>query len=67
MTLQSTIEQAWDQRAELSPSTAPAAVRASLPNADPAVYVTTSLGITFPFNLVIGIPLYLAMSNLLYS
>ncbi|MFN9024852.1 MAG: sodium-dependent bicarbonate transport family permease, partial [Akkermansiaceae bacterium] len=46
---------------------APAAVRASLPNADPAVYVTTSLGITFPFNLVIGIPLYLAMSNLLYS
>ncbi|MFN9775499.1 MAG: 2,3,4,5-tetrahydropyridine-2,6-dicarboxylate N-succinyltransferase [Burkholderiales bacterium] len=27
MTLQSTIEQAWDQRAELSPSTAPAAVR----------------------------------------
>lgn len=46
---------------------APAAVRASLPNADPATYVTTSLGITFPFNLVIGIPLYLAMSNLLYS
>ncbi|MES2981810.1 MAG: sodium-dependent bicarbonate transport family permease [Verrucomicrobiota bacterium] len=46
---------------------APAAVRASLPNADPATYVTTSLGITFPFNLVIGIPLYLAMSQLLYS
>lgn len=45
---------------------APAAVRASLPNADPATYVTTSLGITFPFNLVLGIPLYLAMSNLLY-
>lgn len=46
---------------------APAAVRASLPNADPATYVTSSLGITFPFNLVLGIPLYLTMSNLLYS
>ncbi len=46
---------------------APAACRASLPNADPATYVTSSLGITFPFNLVIGIPLYLAMSNFLYS
>jgi hypothetical protein len=46
---------------------APAAVRASLPHADPGMYVTTSLGITFPFNLVIGIPLYLAMSNLLYG
>jgi uncharacterized protein len=46
---------------------APAAVRASLTNADPAVYVTTSLGITFPFNLVLGIPLYLTLSNLLYG
>ncbi|WP_411826675.1 sodium-dependent bicarbonate transport family permease [Luteolibacter sp. AS25] len=46
---------------------APAAVRASLPNANPAFYVTTSLGITFPFNLVIGIPLYLSMSHLLYA
>lgn len=45
---------------------APAAVRASLPNADPATYVTSSLGITFPFNLVIGIPLYLTMSHVLY-
>jgi hypothetical protein len=46
---------------------APAAVRASLPHADPGTYVTTSLGITFPFNLIIGIPLYLAMSGLLYG
>lgn len=46
---------------------APAAVRASLPHADPAIYVTTSLGITFPFNLVIGIPLYLMLSGLLYG
>jgi hypothetical protein len=45
---------------------APAACRASLPHADPGIYVTTSLGITFPFNLVFGIPLYIAMSGLLY-
>lgn len=36
---------------------APAAVRAALPEARPSLYVTASLGITFPFNLVIGIPL----------
>lgn len=45
---------------------APAACRAALPHADPAIYVTTSLGVTFPFNLVIGIPLYLTLSNILY-
>jgi len=45
---------------------APAAVRASLPEANPGYYVTTSLGITFPFNLVIGIPLFYGLSQLLY-
>jgi uncharacterized protein len=37
---------------------APAAMRTSLPKASPALYLGTSLGITLPFNLVIGIPLY---------
>ena len=36
---------------------APAAVRLSLPNANPSYYLTTALGITFPVNLVVGIPL----------
>lgn len=45
---------------------APAAVRASLPEANPGYYVTTSLGITFPFNLVFGIPLYYAMAGWVY-
>lgn len=45
---------------------APAAVRASLPEANPGYYVTTSLGITFPFNLIIGIPLYLKLAGLIY-
>lgn len=37
---------------------APAAVRATLPQANPSIYLTSSLGITFPFNLLIGLPLY---------
>ena len=36
----------------------PAAMRSALPAANPALYLTLSLGITFPFNLVVGIPLY---------
>jgi uncharacterized protein len=37
---------------------APAAVRIALPEANPTYYLTASLGITFPFNLTLGIPLY---------
>ncbi len=37
---------------------APAACRAALPQASPGIYLTASLGITFPFNLLIGLPLY---------
>jgi hypothetical protein len=42
---------------------APAAVRIALPQASPGLYVTASLGVTFPFNLVIGIPLYIAIAE----
>lgn len=38
---------------------APAAVRIALPEADPALSITASLGITFPFNLIVGIPTFL--------
>jgi len=38
---------------------APAAVRIAIPDANPSYYLTASLGITFPFNLTIGLPLYL--------
>ncbi len=41
----------------------PAAMRVALPEADPAVYLTLSLGVTFPFNLVIGLPLYIAAAQ----
>lgn len=41
----------------------PAAMRLALPEADPSVSLTLSLGITFPFNLVFGIPLYFAAAQ----
>jgi hypothetical protein len=37
---------------------APAACRASLPEANPGIYLTSSLAVTLPFNLVFGLPLY---------
>jgi hypothetical protein len=43
----------------------PAAMRVALPEANPSVYLTLSLGVTFPFNLVLGIPLYLALTQAL--
>lgn len=41
----------------------PAAMRLALPKARPSVYLTLSLGITFPFNVIVGIPLYIGMAN----
>lgn len=41
---------------------APAAVRLALPEANPTFYLTAALGITFPFNVTLGIPLYYALS-----
>lgn len=36
----------------------PAALRIALPEANPSVYVALSLAVTFPFNIIVGIPLY---------
>jgi len=45
----------------------PAAAKLALPQANPGIYVPMSLGITFPFNVVVGIPIYLSMINLLWK
>lgn len=45
---------------------APATVRLALPQASPALYLTSSLAITFPFNLTVGIPLYYLISGLFF-
>lgn len=42
----------------------PAALRLALPEARPAIYLTLSLGITFPMNLTIGIPAYIAIAQM---
>ena len=44
----------------------PAAMRLAAPKADPGVYVTASLAITFPFNLTIGIALYTWAATVLW-
>ncbi len=41
----------------------PAAMRLSIPEANPSLYVPMSLAITFPFNIIAGMPIYLAIIN----
>lgn len=42
---------------------APAAIRMALPEANPTLYLTAALAITFPFNLVFGIPYCLGVAR----
>ena len=46
---------------------APAACRAALPEANPGIYLTSSVGVTLPFNLLIGIPIYYQIARWLYG
>ncbi|MBU6324679.1 MAG: sodium-dependent bicarbonate transport family permease [Bacteroidetes bacterium] len=39
----------------------PAAMRLASPKADPGLYIPMALGITFPFNITLGMPIYLAI------
>lgn len=43
----------------------PAAMRISVPEANPSIYVPMSLAVTFPFNIIIGLPLYYYFVNLI--
>lgn len=42
---------------------APTAMRIAVPQANAALSITAALGVTFPFNLVVGIPLYIALAQ----
>ena len=44
----------------------PAVLRHALPEVNPALYMGMSLGITFPFNIILGIPLYTYIAGLTY-
>lgn len=43
----------------------PAAMRLALPKADAGLYLSLSLAVTFPFNIMIGIPLYTQLAKLM--
>jgi len=45
----------------------PAAFRTAVPEANPSIYVSLALGVTFPFNLLCGIPLAYALVQLLWA
>ena len=42
---------------------APTAMRIAVPEANAALSITAALGVTFPFNLVVGIPLYIELAR----
>lgn len=41
----------------------PAAMRLAAPKADPGLYIPMALGVTFPFNITVGMPLYFMISH----
>lgn len=45
----------------------PAAVRLAIPEANPGLYLPMALGITFPFNIVVGIPMYAYLVGVLWT
>jgi uncharacterized protein len=42
-------------------------MRLALPQADPGLYLSMSLGVTFPFNILVGIPLFAWAARMLVS
>ena len=41
----------------------PAAMRMTVPEAKSSYYISTTLGLTFPFNIIVGIPVYMGLVN----
>jgi len=46
---------------------APPAVRMTLPDANPTYYLTLALAITFPFNVLVGIPIYFKLAQMAHG
>jgi hypothetical protein len=46
---------------------APAAIRIAVPEANPSLSLTASLGVTFPFNIFVGIPVYYTIATMLHG
>ncbi len=45
----------------------PAAMKQAVPNANPSLYLPMALGITFPINVVIGIPIYYSIIQYMHG
>ena len=45
----------------------PAAMRMSVPEANPSLYISMALALTFPFNIVVGIPIYFEIIKKLWG
>ena len=45
----------------------PAAMRMTVPEANPSLYISMALALTFPFNIIVGIPLYLGSINKIWG
>ena len=45
----------------------PAAIRSALPEANPSLFLPMSLAVTFPFNIALGIPLYMAVIDAVWG
>ena len=45
----------------------PAAMRMTVPEANPSLYISMALALTFPFNIIIGIPVYLVIIERLWA
>ncbi|HLO52452.1 MAG TPA: sodium-dependent bicarbonate transport family permease [Kamptonema sp.] len=45
----------------------PAAMRMSVPEANPSLYISMALAVTFPFNIIVGIPMYLQIIQRIWN
>ena len=45
----------------------PAAMRISVPQANPTLSLAAALGVTFPFNVLVGIPLYYGLATAIHA
>ena len=46
---------------------APAVLRHSIPQANPSLYITSALGITFPFNIIVLLPIMFIISTIVHG
>jgi len=46
---------------------APAVLRHAIPQAKPSLYITSALGVTFPYNIIILLPIMFSVSSIVHN